>query len=259
MRRALAAAFLACALAAAPAWAGRTCEDAALDVATVQQSMDLASRAAARLQSSAARVVVIARAGQNLDEWGVRWSHMALAYRDAGGAWRVVHKLNHCGTPHAAVYRQGLGDFFLDRMHRYETAIVALRPDVAEKLLPLLSDDALITQWHVERYNMLAYPWSLAYQQSNQWVLETLAGAMLPEGASRAQAQEWLRRERYRPATLRLGTLTRLGARITRANVAFDDHPDAKRFSGRIETVTVDSALAWLKESGIGSDAIVVR
>jgi hypothetical protein len=39
---------------------------------------------------------------------------------------------------------------------------------------------------------------------------------------------------------------------MTAANVAFDDHPNDKRFSGRIETVTVDSVFAWLQRSGHG-------
>ena len=259
MRKLFAAAVVACTLAIGTAQAGRPCEDAPLDVATVEQAMTLAEKTLSRLAQTSARVVILARAGQDLDRWRVRWSHMAFAYRDDSGAWRIVHKLNHCGTPHSAVYRQGLGDFYLDRMYRYETAIVALRPDVQERLLPMLKDDARITQWHVDAYNMLAYPWALEYQQSNQWVLETLAGAMLGEAASRAQAQEWLKRERYVPAVIRLDALTRLGARLTRANVAFDDHPNEKRFAGRIETVTVDSALTWLNKSGLGSEAIVVR
>ena len=259
MRRIAAAAIVAWALAAGPVNAGRPCEDTPLDVDTVRQSMALAEKTAARLAQTSARVVVIARSGQNLDRWGLRWSHMGFAYRDEAGAWRVVHELNHCATPHSALYRQGLGDFFLDRMYRYETSIVALRPDVQEKLLPMLADDARIRQWHVNRYNMLAYPWALEYQQSNQWLLETLAGAMLGEGASRADTQQWLKQQGYKPAVLRLDTLTRLGARLTRANVAFNDHPSEKRFAGRIETVTVDSAFAWLKASGVGSGAILVR
>jgi hypothetical protein len=63
----------------------------------------------------------------------------------------------------------------------------------------------------------------------------------------------------YQPAVLRLGALERLGARVGSANVAFDDHPDAKRFSGRIETVTVDSAFAWLTRSGLGGPVMRVR
>ena len=59
--------------------------------------------------------------------------------------------------------------------------------------------------------------------------------------------------------TLHLTALTRLGARMTAANVAFDDHPNDKRFSDRIETVTVDSVFVWLHRSGLGAAPISVR
>jgi hypothetical protein len=222
--------------------------------------MDLAARTAARLEASGASVVIVARAGQDLSRYGVAWSHMGFAYRERPGApWRVVHKLNHCGTASGTVYRQGLGDFFLDRMFRYEAAFVVLAPDAQSRVLPLLRDNAGLARWHVDSYSMVAYPWSQRYQQSNQWVLETLAGAMEPAAVTRAQAQGWLQMRDYQPAVLRLGAFERLGARVGSANVAFDDHPDAKRFSGRIETVTVDSAFAWLTRSGIGGPVIRVR
>ena len=76
---------------------------------------------------------------------------------------------------------------------------------------------------------------------------------------TRARAQAWLQLQGYEPATLHLSALTRLGARMTAANVAFDDHPNAKRFSDRIETVTVDSVFAWLQRSGLGAPAQVIR
>lgn len=90
-------------------------------------------------------------------------------------------------------------------------------------------------------------------------MLETLAGAMEPAALSRSQAQGWLRMRDYQPATLRIGAFERLGARVTAANVAFDDHPNEKRFSDRIETVTVDSAFTWLSRSGLGGPVIRVR
>ena len=46
---------------------------------------------------------------------------------------------------------------------------------------------------------------------------------------------------------------------MTRANIAFDDHPNHKRFSDRIETVTVDSVFAWLQHSGLTSDGSRVQ
>jgi hypothetical protein len=242
-----------------PAHAGRPCESHPLDVETVRRSMDLAARVARQLDETRATVVVLARAGQDLGRYGVSWSHMGFAYRSPGEPWRVVHKLNHCGTASGALYRQGLGEFFLDRMFRYEAAIVVLAPSAQEKLAPVLRDNARLSRWHFEPYSMVAYPWSQRYQQSNQWLLETLAGAMEPGISTRAQAQSWLALRGYEPAVLRLGALERLGARVGSANIAFDDHPDAKRFSGRIETVTVDSAFAWLARSGLGEPMVRVR
>jgi hypothetical protein len=58
---------------------------------------------------------------------------------------------------------------------------------------------------------------------------------------------------------LKLGPLTRLGGRVTAANVAFDDHPNEKRFSDRIETVTVDSVFEWLRRSGLGGPVAAQR
>ncbi|WP_140626826.1 DUF2145 domain-containing protein [Methylibium rhizosphaerae] len=254
-----AAACAAALLAATAAQAGRPCETQPLDVRSVESAMELAAATARRLDGTGAQVVVIARAGQDLGRYGLRYSHLGFAYREPGAGWRVVHKLNHCGTAEAAVYRQGLGEFFLDRLHRYEAGVVVLAPEVQQQLLPLLRDNQRVASWHSPRYNMVAYPWAQRYQQSNQWAIETLAGAVEPRAASRAQAQAWLQLRDYQPTTLRLGALTRLGARVTAANVAFDDHPNSKRFADRIETVTVDSVFAWLQRSGLGGAEFVVR
>lgn len=57
---------------------------------------------------------------------------------------------------------------------------------------------------------------------------------------------------------LKVGALTRLGGRVTAANVAFDDHPDSERFANRIATVTVDSALAWLQRAQLASAPVAL-
>ena len=243
------------AAASAPAQAGRPCEAAPPSLGSVERGLALAQATQAGLEQSGARVVVLARAGQDLSAYGLRWSHLGFAYRESeapGSPWRVLHKLNHCGTPNAALYRQGLGPFFMDSPFRYEAAWVALSLPTQEALLPLLRDNARAQQLDEPRYNMLAYPWSTRYQQSNQWALEMLALALEPAVTSRAQAQAWLRLRGYEPTSLRLGALTRLGARVTKANIAFDDHPNEQRFADRIDTVTVDSVFDWLGRSGLG-------
>ena len=106
---------------------------------------------------------------------------------------------------------------------------------------------------------MVAYARSDRYQQSNQWALETLASTQDPAASTRDRAQAWLRLQGYEPTTLHLSALKRLGARVTAANVAFDDHPNEKRFGDRIETVTIDSVFAWLNRSTLGGPVEVIR
>jgi hypothetical protein len=247
------------ALAAQQAAAGRPCETQAQPTAAVERGMALAEATAKALDASGEQVLVLARAGQDLSKYGLRWSHLGIAYKSGDGAgsyWRVVHKLNHCGTADSALYRQGLGEFFLDRPHRYEAAFLALAPEVQARLLPLLRDNVAIARWHEPRYNMVAYPWAQRYQQSNQWAIETLAGALEPGASDRQRAQQWLQFKGYEPSTLQLGALTRLGARVGMAHVAFDDHPNHKRFADRIETVTVDSVFTWLPRAGLASGGV---
>ena len=205
---------------------------------------------------------MIARAGQNLSEYGLRYSHLGLAYRDGEGraaVWRVVHKLNACGSAQASMYRQGLGEFFLDDLFRYEAAVVVLNADVQARLLPALRDNARVAQLHTAAYSMVAYPWSVRYQQSNQWAIETLALAQDPAAMTRERAQAWLRLHGYKPTTLRISAFRRLGARVAATNVAFDDHPNENRFSDRIETVTVDSVFRWLERAALGGTVEVIR
>jgi len=246
------------ALTVGAAHAGRACEQKAVTAEVVNKAMNLAATTAARLDASGASVVVLARIGQDLSEYGLRYSHLGIAYK-THGTWRVAHKLNECGTSHAAVYRQGLGEFFLDDLFRYEAAFVIPTPEVQAKLLPALGNNAQLAQLNTPDYSMVAYPWAQRYQQSNQWALETLAMTQEPAASDRLHAQAWLRLKGYEPTTLHISAIKRLGARVMDANVAFDDHPDAKRFTDRIETVTADSIFAWLGRSGLGDSVQIVR
>lgn len=239
------------------AQAGQSCEAKPLNARSIQRGMDLAQRTAAALdaehQRSGARVVVLARAGQDLGKYGLRYSHLGWAYKTAEGPWRVLHKLNQCGSSVGAIYLQGLGEFFLDDLWRHEAAWAVPAPALQTPLHTLLTDRTRAIALHTRDYNMVSYPWSTRYQQSNQWALETLAMAAEPGVATRGQAQAWLRFKGYQPTTLRLGAMARLGARVSSAHIAFDDHPTERRFSDRIDTVTVDSAFEWLARWGLAS------
>lgn len=243
-----------------PARAGANCEAVKLTARQMGDALELAAHTSQWLDASGAKVVVLARAGQNLDQWGLKYSHIGFVYHDdAAKAWRVVHKLNQCGSDQAELYRQGLAEFYMDDLYRYEGAAVILKPELQQALLVLLQDNNQAAILHQKRYNMLSYPWAVKYQQSNQWAIETMALASEPGVTSRARAQAWLQFKGYRPSVLNIGAMTRLGARMTKANVAFDDHPNDKRYAGHIETVTVDSVFRFLTTSGLGGEVRVMR
>jgi len=249
-------------LAATHARAGRHCEEGAPTVSSIRQGMALAQRTSEALDAeharSGARVVLLARAGQDLSKYQLRYSHVGWAYKTAEGPWRVMHKLNQCGTAQSALYRQGLGEFFLDAPWRYEASWVVPVPALQAKLHDALTDPLRQRALHAPAYSMVSYAWGQRYQQSNQWAVEWMAAALEPGVHSREQAQAWMRFKGYEPTPLRLGALTRLGGRVARANVAFDDHPNDKRFSDRIETVTVDSLWQWLPRAGLASEPRVL-
>ncbi len=131
--------------------------------------------------------------------------------------------------------------------------------DVQDKLHAVLLDEQSTTRLNTRPYSMVSYVWGQKYQQSNQWALETIAMGMESSVRNRQQAQAWLQFKGYEPTTLNIGPLTRLGGRITSANVAFDDHPNEKRFSDRIESVTVDSMFVWLQRAGLGSAPVALQ
>jgi hypothetical protein len=269
-RRTLFALMTAAAIVAASgtALAGQNCEPRKPSLDSIRRDLALAASVAEQLDEMArrdgTRVLLIARAGQDLGQYGLRYSHLGIAYRDDAalggrGAWRVVHKLNQCGSSRSMIYRQGLAEFFGDGLYAHETGVVVLKSAIGTRLADQLKDDLVLTALHEPRYNMLAYPWSGPYQQSNQWAIETLATLAEPSVTSRAAARNWLRAQDYRPTTLQISSLTRLGARVSSAHISFDDHPFGRRMAGQIDTVTVDSVFAWMERSGLGGPTLRLR
>ena len=116
----------------------------------------------------------------------------------------MVHKLNGCGTSDASIYRQCLGEFFLEDPYRYETAWVVPTIEVQDKLSALLQDSTRMTVMHSKPYSAVSYALATKYQQSNLWALEMLAVAMDGSIRTREQAQAWLKHKNYQPSVLKI-------------------------------------------------------
>ena len=248
-------------LIACQAQAGRSCSDAPPTPEAVRKGLELALKTRSALDANAAQTALVARVGRDLSRYGLRYSHLAIAWRDhPAGRWFVVHQLNACGTAASDIYDEGLGNFFLDDLHAHDALLLIPPRDLQQRLAALLQAKSVLSL-HAPNYNMVAHPFSTRYQNSNQWVLETLAAAMAPAGSvnSRSDAQAWLRNTGFAPTTLAIGAVERLGARVGRANIAFDDHPPERRFAGRIDTVSVESVAGFVLRHTSGTQSLTIR
>jgi hypothetical protein len=250
VKRALGIAALLTVCVAAPAHAGRTCEEQPVTQKSFTDALKAGQNVQAALDASGVDVALVARQGQDLSKYHLKYSHAGLAFRSAPGQpWRVYELLNDCGTADSALWVDGLANFFLDDPFTLDALVMSPPPKVAARLKEALADPAVLHQLHGVKYNMVAYPFSTRYQNSNQWVLEVVASAEASDirVRSREQAQAWLKMVNYQPTEMNIGPMTRLGGRMFKANIAFDDHPSALRFSDRINAVTVDSVQAFLQ------------
>lgn len=230
-------------------YAGTACSEKVPTPETVEKALNLALKTKVALENSDAQLALISRVGQDLSKYHLRYSHVGFVWRDhPEGRWLLVHDLNECGTASAALFNEGLGNFFLDDMFAYDTEILIPSPAVQQRIVSFLKSGQA-KKLHSDRYNMVAFPFSTQYQNSNQWVLETLAATLSTENPilTREQAQAWLKLSGYTPTTLDIPALTRLGGRMFKANIAFDDHPTDRRVAGHIDTVTAISINRFLK------------
>ena len=83
LRRTAALAWAAIALATMPAHAGRPCDEQPQQAGDVARGLQLAERTARALDATGAQVLLLARAGQDLRQYGLRWSHLGLVYRES--------------------------------------------------------------------------------------------------------------------------------------------------------------------------------
>jgi hypothetical protein len=199
-------------------------------------------------------IALLARGGQDLSKYGLRHSHLALALREDDGQWRVVHLLNHCKSSTSTLFREGLSNFVGESGTHTDIRVGVPTPELRAALKAMLGGDgAPAKAMHEPRYSVVAYPFSVEYQNSNQWVLEVLMAGIKraehgPAVSRRSQAQAWLKVYQYKPSILHIGVGKRLGARFFAANAATTDHPGTERISGNYSVVTVESVFDFLQQ-----------
>ena len=199
------------------------------------------------LEGTDAQVVILGRIGSNQADRGVRYTHAAFLLRDhPAGKWTVVHELNNCGSGNSDLFDEGLANFYLDDIYEFETKIAIPSAELQDRLAAtLLGDRRRIL--HEAVYSSIANPWATRFQNSNGWVLETLAEAEQPDQIrTREQAQGWLKAAGYQPSRIHIGGGERAGARLFTPNIRFGDHPDSAWQTQTYEVNTGDSVFRFL-------------
>ena len=253
-------AFALALLAAGSALAGQSCEPRKPKPEEIRAGLALAYKVQQQLEAQGARVAVIGRVGRDLSQYGLRYSHIGLAMRDEAGArWLVVHELNRCGRTDSDLYDQGLGNFFLDDLFRYEAMILVPSVEMQDRLAAAIARGAG-RRLHEPNYSLIAHPYSGKYQNSNQWLLELAAAVTAGGEQSRNAAHARLVADRFQPSVLYLPPMTRLGARLFSVNTQFDDHSAEEWRSSRYQVVSAESVFAWFARADrpVGQSVLVL-
>jgi hypothetical protein len=186
------------------------------------------------LDRSDGGAAIISRSGLDLSRFQIRYSHAAVAWRDGAGAWSARQLYYACDERAPRIFDQGVAGFAMgiDDPSLGYVAIVRVPDDAADTLRRAALDTPRALRLLASTYSANAYPFSLRYQNCNQWVMELLAMAWggLAEGDDlRGRAQDWLRAADYAPAPVAVGSRLLMLASAFTPFLHLDDHPAADR------------------------------
>jgi hypothetical protein len=220
--------------------------------AVVQQVLDDAGR----------KVALVSRTGLDLHRFGLLYSHAGLAVRgEADGRWSVRQLYYACDERRPRIYDQGLPGFVLgtDDARIGHVSLVLLPEGDGAPVARAARDNALALRLLGADYSANAFPFSLRYQNCNQWVVELLAAAWgaLPDGDElRAHAQGWLVEQGYAPETIDVGSRWLMFAAGFVPWVHTDDQAPGDLLALRVRTSVPASIEAFVHERLPGAERI---
>ncbi len=221
----------------------RFCDQAATTTAAQQDRLlRFAAIAKQLLEASGAEVALVARNGTNLRRFKVRYSHAGISVKaHAQGPWAVRQLYYACDERRPRLFDQGLSGFMLgtdDLDLSYVSLVLLPGADGAAVVDAALHGPRALGLLGAT-YSANAHPYTLAYQNCNQWVAELLATAWggLAEGpAQRARAQGWLAAQGYAPEPVNVASHALMFLAPFMAMIHTDDHPEEDRFALRFRT-----------------------
>ena len=265
MRRWLVAAALALGAAASHAasasigFCGRTTPLTARQQDRLLRFADVLRRT---LDDSGARVALISRSGLDLQRFDVRYSHAGIVIRPAGNdTWAVRQLYYACDEQRPRLYDQGLAGFAFgaDDPQLGFVSLVLLPSADAATLERATRDKPAALRLIAPHYSANAFPFSVRYQNCNQWVAELLAtswGGLADAPDLRHRAQQWLADSGYAPPPIALKShLLMFGAHFM-PWVHVDDHPLDDLYAQRFRISMPASIEAFVRARLPGAERI---
>jgi hypothetical protein len=200
------------------------------------------------LDESGQPLALVSRNGIDLSRFDERHSHAGLSLRESpNGPWSVRQLYYACDEQRPRIFDQGVAGFLLGTGDQPATyvSVVLLPPERAEPLQRAAADNRLALALLAPVYSANAYPFSLAYQNCNQWVMELLASAWgnTTEAADpRAAAQRWMAQQNYLPHVFEVGWTPLMWAAASIKGLHVDDHPAAD-LDARLFRVSMPSSI----------------
>jgi hypothetical protein len=205
------------------------------------------------LDDSGEAIALIARSGLDLQRFGIRYSHAGVSLKASDNTpWSVRQLYFACDEGRPRLYDQGLAGFLFgtdDPTIGY-VSIVLLPRHEAAALEQAALDKARALRLLAASYSANAYPFSLRYQNCNQWVMELLATAWgeLGDAADlRARAQAWLLDRSYAPRLVEVGSHALMFAAGFIPWLHLDDHPEEDLRALRFRISLPDSIEAFVR------------
>lgn len=198
--------LLALGCASAQAGALQFCDRTVdLDAAQKDRIFRFSAIVKAQLEASGKRLALISRSGLDLQRFGVRYSHSGFSLKASGNTpWSVRQLYFACDEQRPRIFDQGISGFLLgmDDPSAGFVSLVLLPAEAEAAVEQAALDDHLAGRLLGGRYSANAFPYSVQYQNCNQWLIEMLAAAWgLPGQVDdlRPKAQAWLHAQAYRP------------------------------------------------------------
>ena len=227
-----------------------------------------------------ATVLLVSRAGSDMSnrtfyqggkEVKQKFSHIGIMHKislkDGRTAWRFTHLLNTCAGPTSDIYTQKVPQFFLDDPYKYDVIVTIPSQKLQDGISAVLEEGRVVEMdqnkeeevglvkagtakaLHHDRYNNIANPFSMMYQNSNMWVLSVIAAAQ--SGLkTRAEVQKYYESTtRFEPTQVKLGFFTRTIGVGFASNSANDDKTPEEMSSGKLNFVSASGTHKYVEQT----------